>query len=174
MRGTMYKVLKVMLPITVALVLAMTSCAGGTKNPGAVIGQPAPDFQLKNLEGQSVSLSDFKGSPVLLNFWSTRCSPCVYEMPFLQEIYDEWSGKGLILLAIDQGDGSSNVKVFMQDNGLSLPVLLDTQLAVGQRYNVMAIPTTVFIDREGIIQEKVIGAFPNKAEIEKRLSKIAP
>ena len=170
----MEKVLKVLLPIIAALVLAITSCAGGAKNPGANIGQPAPDFQLKNLEGQSVSLSDFKGSPVLLNFWSTSCPPCVSEMPFLQEIYNEWSGKGLILLAIAQGDSPSNVTVFMQDNGLSLPVLLDTQLSVGQRYNVMAIPTTLFIDREGIIQEKVIGAFPNKAEIEKRLSKIAP
>ena len=132
----------------------------------------APDFQLPNLEGQTISLSDLKGKPVLLNFWATWCGPCVSEMPYLQEIYDEWSGKGLMLLTINRGESSSTVKGFMQKRNLSLPVLLDTELVVAQRYNIMGIPTTFFIDKDGIIQEKVIGAFPNKAEIEKRLSKI--
>ncbi len=132
----------------------------------------APDFQLPNLEGQTISLSDLKGKPVLLNFWSTRCNPCVAEMPYLQEIYDEWSGKGLMLLAINGGESSSTVKGFMQNHNLSLPVLLDTELVAFQRYNIVGIPTTFFIDKDGVIQEKIIGAFPNKAEIEKRLSKI--
>ena len=132
----------------------------------------APDFQLPNLEGQTISLSDLKGKPVLLNFWATWCGPCVSEMPYLQEIYDEWSGKGLVLLTINGGESSSKVSKFMQNQNLSLPVLLDTKQDVFRRYNIMGIPTTFFIDKDGIIQEKVIGAFPNKAEIEKRLSKI--
>jgi len=77
-----------------------------------------------------------------------------------------------MLLTINRGESSSTVKGFMQKRNLSLPVLLDTELVVAQRYNIMGIPTTFFIDKDGIIQEKVIGAFPNKAEIEKRLSKI--
>ena len=160
------------LTIILTLGLLITTCATGCNPTEARVGQPAPDFKLKNVDGQSVSLDDFKGRPVLINFWKTSCLPCVYEMPFLQEIYDEWSGKGLMLLAINGGEGSSTVKIFMQIHNLSLPVLLDTKLAVTRKYNIIGIPTTFFIDEDGIIQEKVTGAFPNKAEIEKRLSKI--
>ena len=159
------------LSILLTLGLFITSCATGAKTT-ARVGEPAPDFKLKSLEGQSVSLNDFKGKPILINFWSTRCDPCVYEMPYLQEVYDEWSGKGLTLLAINMGESSSEVGVFMRDLNLSLPVLLDTELKAAQKYNIIAIPTTFFIDKDGIIQEKIIGAFSNKAEIEMRLSKI--
>ena len=168
----MKKILKVILPIILTLGLVVTVCSACSEPSEARVGQPAPDFQLQNLDGQSISLNDLKGKPVLLNFWSTWCGPCVSEMPYLQEIYDEWSGKGLMLLAINGGESSSKVSKFLQDYNLSLPVLLDTEGIVAQRYNVSGIPTTFFIDKEGIIQEKVIGAFPNKAEIEKRLSKI--
>ena len=168
----MNKILKVILPIILTLGLAITVGSCGSEPTEARVGQPAPDFQLQNLDGQSVSLNDLKGKPVLLNFWSTRCPPCVAEMPYLQEIYDEWSGKGLMLLAINGGESSSTVKGFMQNHNLSLPVLLDTELVAVQRYNIVGIPTTFFIDKDGVIQEKIIGAFPNKAEIEKRLSKI--
>lgn len=88
-------------------------------------------------------------------------------MPYLQEIHDEWSGKGLMLLTINVGEGSSTVKEFMQNYNLSLPVLLATAGAVFQRHNVIGIPTTFFIDKDSIIQEKIIGAFSSKAEIEK-------
>jgi len=165
----MNKILKVILPIILTLGLVVTSCSEPSE---ARVGQPAPDFQLQNLDRESVSLNDLKGKPVLLNFWATWCGPCVSEMPYLQEIYDEWSGKGLVLLAINGGESSSKVSNFLQNYNLSLPVLLDTEGIVAQRYNIMGIPTTFFIDKDGIIQEKVIGAFPNKAEIEKRLSKI--
>ena len=165
----MNKTLKLILPIILTLGLVITACSEPAE---ARVGQPAPNFQLQNLDGQSISLSDFKGKPVLINFWATQCGPCVYEMPYLQEIYDEWSGKGLMLLAINVGEGSSTVKEFMQNYNLSLPVLLDADGAVFRRYNVMFFPTTFFIDKDGIVQEKIIGAFPNKTEIEKRLSKI--
>ena len=165
--------------LTAILVMILTSglliigCAGGSE-PTATVGKAAPDFTLQNLDGQSISLSDLKGKPVLVNFWATRCPPCVSEMPYLQEIYDEWSGKGLILLAINIGESSSKVEQFLQDHNLSLPVLLDTRAVVAQRYNIRGIPTTFFIDKDGIIQEKIIGAFPNKEAIENRVSKIMP
>ena len=173
MRGLiMNKILKVILAITLTLGLVMTVCSCGSEPTEARVGQPAPNFKLQSPDGQSVSLKDHKGKPVLLNFWSTQCPPCVYEMPYLQEAYDEWSGKGLIMLAINMGESSSTVKGFMQSYNLSLPVLLDTELVVAQMYNIVGIPTTFFIDKDGIIREKIIGAFPNKAEIENRLSKI--
>ena len=108
----------------------------------------------------------------MLNFWGTWCHPCVSEMPFIQRVYEEQSAKGLVLLAINIGGTSSQVEEFLQGHNLSLPVLLDAKQLVARKYGISAIPTTFFIDKDGIIQEKVIGAFPNKAEIEKRLNKI--
>ena len=154
--------------------LLITGCSAGSEPSIATVGKAAPDFELQNLDGQSISLSDLKGKPVLVNFWATRCPPCVSEMPYIQEIYDEWSGKGLILLAINIGESSSKVEQFLQDHNLSLPVLLDTGKVVARRYNIRGIPTTFFIDKDGIIQEKIIGAFPNKEAIENRVSKIMP
>jgi thiol-disulfide isomerase/thioredoxin len=153
--------------------LLIIGCATSSE-PIAAVSEAAPDFQLQNLDGQSITLSDLKGKPVLINFWATWCGPCVSEMPYIQEIHEEWSDKGLILLAINIGDSSSEVEQFLQNHNLSLPVLLDTKKVVAQRYSIRAIPTTFFLDKDGIIQVKVIGAFPNKAAIESRLSEIMP
>ena len=163
--------LKVVLLITLTGVLLVTGCS---EPSGARVGEPAPDFQLENLAGQSISISDLQGKPVLLNFWATWCSPCRAEMPYLQQIYEEWSDKGLVLLAIDIGEGPSQIKEFLEANNLSLPVLLDSDKSVAQKYNIWGIPTTFFIDKDGIIQVKIIGAFPNKTAIEKNLNKIMP
>ena len=141
---------------------------------GTRVGNLAPDFQLQNLDGQSISLSGLQGKPVLLNFWATQCPPCRSEMPYLQEIYNEWSDKELTLVAINIGESSAKVERFMQSQNLSLPVLLDTKQDVAQKYGIQYIPTTFFIDKDGIIQEKIIGAFSGKAQIEMGLSKIIP
>mgnify|MGYP001106438296 CR=1 FL=1 len=160
--------------ITLSFVLLVTGCSAGSERSVPQLGQPAPDFELQSLDGQTISLSDLRGKPVLLNFWATWCLPCRGEMPYLQQVYEEWSGRGLMLLAIDVGESRARVRQFMQDNSLSLPVLLDTRESVAARYGITAYPTTFFIDKEGIIREKIIGAFPSKAAIEKYLSKIIP
>ena len=170
----MNRILKVMLVIILTLVLLVTGCSTGSESLGARVGEPAPDFQLQSLDGQTVSLGNLQGKPVLINFWATWCPSCVSEMPYIQEIYEEWSDKGLVVLAINIGESSSKVEEFMQNHNLSFIVLLDTRQDVVQRYNFQYIPTTFFIDEDGIIQEKVIGPFQNKTQIENRLSKIMP
>jgi len=87
--------LKVVLLIILTLGLLVTSCAEPSV---ARVGEPAPDFKLQNLDGQYISLSDLRGKPVLLNFWATWCKFCRDEMPYLQQVYEEWSGKGLVVL----------------------------------------------------------------------------
>ena len=173
----MAKMLKVMLLITLVSVLTsglvMAGCSPSSAQ-SVEVGNQAPDFQLQSLDGQTVSLSNLQGKPVLINFWATWCSPCRSEMPYIQEIYEEWSDKRLVVLAINIGESSSTVAAFMQSNNLSFIVLLDTKQDVAQRYNITGIPTTFFIDKDGIIQDKVIGAFQNKTQIENRLSKIIP
>lgn len=153
--------------------LVITGCTAGSE-PIAAVGNVAPDFQLQNLDGQSITLSDLKGNPVLVNFWATWCGPCVSEMPYIQEIHEEWSDRGLMVLAINIGDSAAEAEQFLHDHNLSLPVLLDTKKVVAQKYNIRAIPTTFFIDKDGIVQVKVIGAFPDKAAIESRLGEIMP
>ena len=146
----------------------VTGCA----RQGPEVGDSAPDFQLTSLDGQAVSLSDFKGSPVLVNFWATWCGPCQMETPYLQEIYDEWQAMGLVLLTVNIGESSSKVEAFMQSEGLSLPVLLDSQEKVALKYGIWVFPTTFFIDLNGVIQEVRFGAFQSKAEIEASLNQL--
>ena len=167
----MNKMLKVILLIILTCVLLVTGCS---EPSGARVGEPAPDFKLQNLDGQYISLSDLRGKPVLINFWATWCPPCRDEMPYLQKIYEEWSGKGLVVLAIDIGESHSKVKEFLKTHNLSLPVLLDTKENVGRKYNITAIPTSFLIDSDGVIREKIIGAFPSKGAIETHLNKIMP
>ena len=180
----MTKVPKAILPVILTLVLLLAGCFAGPEPPdgksptalveGTQAGDRAPDFQLQNLDGQTVSLGNLQGKPVLINFWATWCSPCRSEMPYIQEIYEEWADKGLVVLAINIGENSAKAEEFMQNYNLSFTVLLDTKQDVAQRYNISGIPTTFFIDKDGIIQDKVIGAFQNKTQIETRLSKIMP
>jgi len=162
---------KVILLIILTSMLLVTGCAAPSV---ARVGESAPDFQLENLDGQTISLSDFRGKPVLINFWATWCTFCRDEMPYLQQIYEEWSDKGLVVLTINIGESHLEVEMFLQISDLSLPVLLDTNEKVAQKYNVPPIPTTFFIDRDGVIREKIIGAFPSKGAIEKHLNKIMP
>jgi len=95
-------------------------------------------------------------------------------MPYLQQVYEEWSDRGLVLLTINMGGTSSQVEEFLQSHNLSLPVLLDTKRDVAARYNIRYVPTTFFIDRDGTIQAVKVGAFPNKEAIEGDLNKIMP
>jgi len=173
----MKKTLKIALIAILFVGLLLSGCSSSPDNPGpatATVGEIAPDFKLQNLEGKAVSLGGYRGTPVLINFWATWCGPCVYEMPFLQQIYEEWSDKGLVLLAVNVGETPAKVTSFMKQYNLSLPVLLDTTETVARKYGVTGWPTTFLIDRDGVVQDRVIGAFPSKAEIEKRLSKIIP
>jgi len=166
------KILMLALIVILVLGLLMMGCSSRSEPKVAQVGGIAPDFKLQSLDGQSVSLSDFKGKPVLINFWASWCGPCAYEMPYLQEVHEGWSEKGVVLLAINVGESSSTVEKFMQKHNLSFSALLDTKKVVTQRYNIVAFPTTFFIDKDGVIREKIIGAFPNKEEIENRLAKI--
>lgn len=162
------------LPVLLTIGLVLAGCSSGNGSSATEGGILAPDLQLKDINGQSVSLSNFRGKPVLLNFWATWCPPCRYELPFLQEIYGEWSERGLVLLTIDVGESTATVKDFVAKNKLTLPVLLDTKRSVAQKYAVTAYPTTFFIDREGMVKQKIIGAFPSKEALEEKLLIIMP
>lgn len=168
----MPKRLSVVIVLLALVSLGVVACSGETAPLG--VGDPAPDFQLHDMNGQPVSLSDFRGELVLINFWATWCGPCRGEMPYIQAGYDSWSERGLTVLAVNIGEASTRVEQFMQAYGHSFPVLFDVTGEVSVRYNVTAIPTTYFVDSDGIIRVIKVGPFSSLAEIEEITVQIAP
>ena len=153
-------------------ILVLAAC-GGAQNQGTAprIDGAAPAFKLKNLSGQTVQLSDFKGRYVLLKFWSTTCAPCVNEMPHIQEFYQDLDARDdLDLLMVNLGESADLINNFMQSYNYTFPVVLDTSYKVSVKYGIRYTPTTVLIDAEGRVKSNVVGAFKNKAAIEKYLA----
>ena len=170
----MNKGLRIILPAILALWLGLVGCSNGSESSVARVGELAPDFQGLTLDGQTISLSDLRGKPVLINFWATWCPPCREEMPYLQQVYEEWLHKRLVVLAVNVGENPSKVEEFIQVNNLTLPVLLDVNGVAAQQYGITAIPATFFVDQSGIVQEKVVGSFQNKEQIMGYLDAIIP
>jgi peroxiredoxin len=117
----------------------------------------ATDFKLKDLNGKEVSLSDFKGKKVLLNFWATWCPPCKAEMPDIEKLYQATKNSNLVILAVNLGEDKQTVKSFMDKNKYNFNILLDSEQAAAIKYNIVSIPTSFFIDENGTIVSKKIG-----------------
>jgi peroxiredoxin len=122
-------------------------------------GSRAPDFRLIDLEGKSVSLSDYHGKVVLLNFWATWCGPCRTEMPAMEALYRSMQSKGLEIIAVsvDQ-QGTEVTRPFQEAMGLSFPILHDQDYEVGLTYGARTLPMTFAIDRQGVIRQLIFGA----------------
>lgn len=118
----------------------------------------AIDFTLTDLDGKKVSLKDFKGKNVYLNFWATWCPPCRSEMPEIEKVYQQYKDKDFVVLAVDLGEDKNTVKNFMQQNKYNFKVLLDSDQSVAAQYNITAIPVSYFIDKDGNIVAKRVGA----------------
>ena len=138
------------------------------------VDRMAPGFELDNLDGQAVSLESLRGRYIMLNFWATWCGPCRNEMPFMQEIYEnpDWSAQGLRIVAVNIGESASQAKAFMDEFGFEFQVLLDSDTRIAAAYNIRGIPTTFFIDRDGVIRDIRVGTFRSRAEIEGKLQNL--
>lgn len=136
---------------------------------GLSVGAKAPDFELKTLTGDSVKLSDLNGKKVMLNFWATWCPPCKEEMPAMEKLHKE-AGEDLLILAVNI-DPHLDVQGFVNENKLTFPILLDTDDTVNEKYQILSIPTTYFIDSKGIIQHVSLGSmeYDEMKELTKKL-----
>ncbi|MFZ5631689.1 MAG: TlpA family protein disulfide reductase [Bacillota bacterium] len=136
--------------------------AGGQEKSvqtGTETGQLAPDFTLTGPDGKEVSLSSFRGKPVMLNFWATWCPPCKEEMPAIQKFFTQ-RGQEMQVLAVNltvSEKAPDQVGDFLKSNGYTFPVLLDKKGDTARQYLVRYIPTTYFIDKRGIIRDKHTG-----------------
>ncbi len=115
----------------------------------ASVSNPAPNFTLKSLQGKNLKLSEMAGNVVLINFWASWCGPCLQEMPLLNKIHNKYEPLGFTVLGINVEQSSDNARAFLSDRGVDFPVLLDSENRVSQLYDVVAMPTTVVVDRDG-------------------------
>jgi len=136
------------------------------------VSEPAPDFTLRDLPGQTVTLSSFRGSKaVLIDFWAVWCGPCKAALPGLQDLTDKFKDRGLEVVTINQGETLEQVRYFIDRRKYSFRVLLDLDRAVGDSYGVRGIPTSVLVDRTGVVQWISVGRFSDD-EIQKRVEQV--
>jgi peroxiredoxin len=155
--------------LLVALMLYLSLFSNSQYVPeGLGKGKEAPDFRLKTIEGREVSLSDYRGKVVLINFWATWCPPCREEMPLFQRVYEKYKDRGFEILAISTDDYVEPVKKFVKEYKLSFPILYDDKNVVGL-YEVQGLPTSFLIDRDGKIVKVRLGKYK---EIEKDLKEV--
>lgn len=128
------------------------------QHPATAVDHAAPDFTLPDLDGNTISLSTFKGKVVLLNFWATWCPPCRLEMPTMEQAYQKYKDQGfeVVAVSIDAGPRST-VKYFLQELGLSFQVLLDPDMGTLRAFRGFSLPTTILIDRQGFIRSRENG-----------------
>jgi len=152
--------------IVMVSIITLALFAGCTNKEKGGATAAAPDFTLQDISGKKVRLADLKGKVVMLEFWATWCPPCRAEIPAIERLHTQYSGKGLTILAIalDEG-GWDEVKAFVAEQKISYPVLKGTE-DVSTEYKIRLIPVTVLIDKEGNIKKQYMGGSDEALEKE--------
>ncbi len=168
------------------IVLVMLACNGinlaslvdrsGTSGrPTTVrIGNLAPEINLKSMTGDQIALSQLQGRPVLVNFWATWCGPCREEFPALGRAYKKYQSQGLVVLGVNTNDPGSDelVRTFMLNSVVNFPIVRDPNDLVAGMYRVNGLPTSVFVDRKGIVRDIVVGGPMTDDFIDQQFAKI--
>ncbi len=144
-------------------------------DPSALLGTEAPDFTLTGLDGETVTLSDLRGKPVLIDFWASWCGPCQMELPHIQELHEEYADKGLQVVGISGDFEKQDAINAVEEMGLTFTVVwqnheVAADMAIDEAYGVTAIPRLVLLDADGIVVEDVLG-YHEKPDLVKMLGK---
>ena len=157
-----------MVGVLLVAILAVAVSGGLAWSMGSrvpVVGTPAEDFRLVDLDGKSQSLSQYRGKVVLVNFWATWCKPCTTEMPAMQATYDKLREKGFVVLAINELEDDAKVREHIKQHGHTFPVLMDRDNKVANQFGVFGLPVSVFIDEKGVVQEYIKGGLLTEQKI---------
>ena len=159
--------------VTLAVIPPWQSPQQNILPPSPLVGEQAPDFTLPTPDGTQVSLSQYGGQPVLINFWASWCIPCRDETPDLIRAYKTYQAVDLVVLGVNltNQDALPDIKAFVAEFQMTYPVLLDKDGEVANLYQVLGIPTSVFINRHGVITHVQIGK-STAEQIEKYLAEI--
>ncbi len=147
--------------VCVILIIGLMMFAGCTRRPPESepvlgIGKPAPNFKLPDLSGQQVSLNQFKGKIVLMDFWATWCGPCRKTMPIVENLQKEYADS-MVLLTINLQETQDVVRDYIRSYGIHSRVLLDEEGAVAAMFGAAGIPMQILIDKEGIVRFAMTG-----------------
>lgn len=157
--------------LVVAAVAAAIFWFGKSPEEGAFPGNRMPSFAVMDLQGQLVTADAFGGKPLFINFWATWCEPCRYEMPEIQELYDQAGGAFEVVAVSDEP--LPTVQRYLDAYGYTFPVFLDVDRSMNQDFLVRALPTSVFVDARGIIREVHVGQL-TREQMEAYLARIVP
>lgn len=145
-------------------VLVATSLLFVSIAQAEVLEGMAPDFTLKSRSGENVKLSELRGEVVMINFWASWCAPCRQEMPLLEDMYNKYNDLGFVLLGVNVEEDSSKASELLREVPVSFPVLYDTTNDVTKLYKVVAMPSTVMVDRDGNMRYLHRGYLPGYEE----------
>jgi len=155
--------------VTATLLLFFAGCSGKKESN---VNQNAPDFSLKDLDGNTVKLSDYKDKVIIIDFWATWCPPCREEIPNFVDLQKKYGMQGLIVIgiALDES-GARDVKPFSKKNQINYPVLIGDNVVTDSYGGIRGIPTTFIINKKGLIVEKFVG-FREKEVFEKKIKEL--
>lgn len=161
--------------ILLILAVMVVACAGSgsSVSEGIDEGKRARDFTLKMLHGDEVSLADYAGQVVLVNFWATWCPPCAAEIPDLEAVYRARKDEGFVILGVNVQDHPKIVEPFVADLGMTYPVLLDETDQVSKEYRAQSLPMSILVDRDGVIQVRHVGYLSGE-QLERYLAEMLP
>ena len=144
--------------VALGLVALCLACAAPDRPSGK--GVPAPDITVSSMAGDTVHLASFRGTPVLLNLWATWCEPCKEETPYLESVARKYGPRGLKVVGLSQDARGSDEAIasFVKQYGMTYTVLRDPDMVAMERYAIVGLPTTILLDRQGIIRYVTIGA----------------
>jgi peroxiredoxin len=155
------------------LALSLMACGAGDP-PGATginVGSVAVDFTLEALDGTEVSLSQYRGDAVLINFWATWCPPCRAEIPDIEEAYRARKDEGLVVLGVSVEQTRDSVAPFVEFAGMTYPVLLDELSQVYNTYRAPGLPMSILVDEKGVIQARHVGQL-SRAQLDQYLNQV--
>jgi len=157
------------------IVLLLAVAVNAQFGPGGIaseirIGDPAPDFELPLLEGgEAVRLSDYAGRPVAINFWATYCPNCVLELPALMEGERRFAEQDFAVIYLNAGQNREHVRAWLVDHRLALPVVADPGKSTYKAWNIKGLPTTIWVDRAGLVHDVTLGGLITIETVEEQL-----
>jgi len=143
--------------VSVLLLLLVAACGGDTPAAKLNVGQVAPAFEARHVDGSPARLAAWAGKPLVIRFWADWCKYCEGEMQAINKVHQRLKPRGLEVIAINAGQDARTVSAFMQKIGVSYPALLDENSAIAKAYGVVGLPTTYFVDARGVVRVKLIG-----------------
>lgn len=153
--------------------IALLALTASMDSHAVAISDDAPDFTLKSLEGSNLRLEEYRGQVVLLNFWASWCGPCRQEMPLLDRLHHRYEDTGFAVLGVNVEGEAAPAQEIVDAINVTFPILIDDGQQVSQMYNLQAMPSTVVIDRDGVVRYIHLGYKPGDeakyVEVVKRL-----